>query len=115
LAAGVSDADDLAAALAALGAEYRANLAPRLDALEALAAALARGQGDAEDLRTLRRGLHTIAGSAKTFGLPAVTDAARAGEAFLDPWRDTVKPPGAAEWAELDRLLAALRAAAQSA
>jgi HPt (histidine-containing phosphotransfer) domain-containing protein len=111
----VSDADDLAAALAALGTEYRANLAPRLDALEALAAALAGGQGDNEDIRTLHRGLHTIAGSATTFGLPAVSDAARAGEKFLDPWRDAAKPPGTAEWAELNRLLAALREAAESA
>lgn len=111
----MSDADDLAAALAALAIEYRTKLAPRLDALEVLAAALAGGQGDSDDLRELHRGLHTIAGSAKTFGLPTVTDAARAGEAFLDPWRDAATPPGAAEWAELKTLLAALRKAAESA
>jgi HPt (histidine-containing phosphotransfer) domain-containing protein len=111
----VSDADELATALAALAVEYRTKLTPRLDALEALAAALAAGQGDAADLRALHRGLHTIAGSAKTFGLPAVTDAARAGEYFLDPWCDARKTPGANEWAELKRLLAALRDAAASA
>jgi HPt (histidine-containing phosphotransfer) domain-containing protein len=111
----VSDADELAAALAALAVEYRTKLTPRLDALEALAAALAAGQGDSADLRALHRGLHTIAGSAKTFGLPAVTDAARAGEYFLDPWCDARKTPGANEWAELKRLLAALRDAAASA
>jgi chemotaxis protein histidine kinase CheA len=110
----MSDADALAAELAALSAEYRSKLLPRLDALEALAAALAGGQGDSADLRELHRGLHTIGGSAKTFGLPAVTDAARAGEKFLDPWRDAEKTPNAAAWAEVKRLLAALRKAAEA-
>jgi HPt (histidine-containing phosphotransfer) domain-containing protein len=108
----MSDADDLAAALAELAAEYRTNLTPRLDALEALTDELAAGQGDAGRIHDLRRELHTIAGSAKTFGLPAVTDAARAGEYFLDPFCDAGKAVAAAEWAELKTLLAALRQAA---
>jgi len=108
----MSDADDLATALAELAAEYRSNLTPRLDALEALHAELAAGQGDAGRIQDLRRELHTIAGSAKTFGLPAVTDAARAGERFLDPFCDAGKALATAEWAELKTLLEALRQAA---
>jgi HPt (histidine-containing phosphotransfer) domain-containing protein len=108
----VSDADALAAELAALAAEYRGKLAGRLDALDALAAALAGGQTRAARLEDLRRELHTIAGSAKTFGLPAVSTAARAGERLVDPWCDAGATPGVADWAELRSLLAALRRAA---
>jgi HPt (histidine-containing phosphotransfer) domain-containing protein len=108
----MNEADDLAAALAELAAEYRTNLTSRLDALEALTAELAAGQGDAGRIQDLRRELHTIAGSAKTFGLPAVTDAARAGEHVLDPLCDAGKAPGVAEWAALKTLLEALRQAA---
>lgn len=108
----MSDADDLAAALAALAADYRTKLGPRLDALETLYAELAAGQGDAGRIQDLRRELHTIAGSAKTFGLPAVTDAARAGEHFLDPFCDAGKALGVPEWAALKTLLETLRQAA---
>lgn len=112
--AGVSDADDLAAELAALSAEYRAKLALRLNAIDALAAELAGAEADARRLQDLRRELHTIAGSAKTFGLPAVSDAARAGERCLDPICDAGQLPDAAQWEALKTLLAALREAARS-
>lgn len=110
----MSDADDLAAELAALAAEYRANLAPRLDALDARAASLGGGEADAAPLKELRRELHTIAGSAKTFGLPAVTDAARAAEHYLDPICDTGQPFGPPELKALKTMLAALRQAAET-
>jgi chemotaxis protein histidine kinase CheA len=110
----VSDADDLAAELAALAAEYRAKLALRLNAIDALAAELAGAEADAKRLQDLRRELHTIAGSAKTFGLPAVSDAARAGERTLDPICDASQLPDAAQWDALKTLLAVLRKAAQS-
>ncbi|KPK08431.1 MAG: hypothetical protein AMJ64_03430 [Betaproteobacteria bacterium SG8_39] len=110
----MSDADELAAALAALAADYRVRLAARLDALDALAAGLRCGQTDVARLEDLRRELHTIAGSAKTFGLPEVGAAARAGERLLDPWCDAGKTPGAAGWAELRSMLAALRRAGGS-
>jgi len=110
----VSEADKFAAELGALTAEYRAKLALRLAALDVLAMELAVGQAHADGLNDLRRELHTIAGSAKTFGLPAVTDAARAAERFLDPWCDARRTPAPAEWATLNTLLAALREAAKS-
>jgi HPt (histidine-containing phosphotransfer) domain-containing protein len=108
----MSDADELAAELAKLSAEYRVTLATRLDALDALASALAGAQADAAGLKELRRALHTIAGSAKTFGLPAVSEAARAGEALLDPWCDGGQMPAPADWTRLQAALAALRKAA---
>jgi HPt (histidine-containing phosphotransfer) domain-containing protein len=109
----MSDADELAAELAKLSAEYRVTLATRLDALDALASALAGGQADAAGLKELRRALHTIAGSAKTFGLPAVSEAARAGEALLDPWCDAGRMPAPDDWTRLQAALAALHKAAE--
>lgn len=56
-----------------LRAEYRAELPAKLAHLKAL---LARNQ-----MKELQRALHTLAGSAGTFGLPAVGEAAREAEA----------------------------------
>ena len=106
------DADELAAGLAALAAEYREKLASRLDALDALAAQLASARAAGARLKDLHRELHTIAGSAKTFGLPAVSAAARAGERYLEPFCETGTAPSAAQWEALIGLLAALRKAA---
>ncbi|HSH08525.1 MAG TPA: Hpt domain-containing protein [Burkholderiales bacterium] len=111
----MSDADDLAAELAALTAEYRQKLAARLDALEALAEQRSPGQQGAALVEDLYRALHTIAGSAKTFGLPAVSDAARAGERYLEPICGANEPLSAAQWDDLKVLLASLRKAAGSA
>jgi len=111
----VSDADNLAAEFAALEAEYRQKLAARLDALDALAAQLSSGQADASGLHDLHRALHTIAGSAKTFRLPAVSQAARAGERYLEPICAGEKPLSAAQRDDVKALLAALRQAAASA
>ncbi len=58
--------------LEALVSEYRASLPAKLERIEALAAA--------GDLKALARELHTLGGSAGTFGLPRVGDAARAAE-----------------------------------
>lgn len=109
----MSDADELAAELARLSAEYRATLARRLDALDAIAAALAGGSADAAGLQELRRALHSISGSAKTFGLPAASDAARAGEALLNPWCEGRETPATADLAGLKAILSALRKAAE--
>lgn len=66
----------------ALAAEYRDKLPARLAEMERLWGA---SESDAAALVTLRRELHTLAGSATTFGLPALTAAARAVEHRLDP------------------------------
>jgi HPt (histidine-containing phosphotransfer) domain-containing protein len=59
-----------------LRAEYRAELPGKLAHLKAL---LARNQ-----MKELHRALHTLAGSAGTFGLPAVSEAAREAEAYCE-------------------------------
>jgi len=111
----VSDADELAAELAALEAEYRDKLAARLDALDALAAQLSSGEASASGLRDLYRALHTIAGSARTFRLPAVSEAARAAERYLEPICAEANALSAPQQDDLRALLAALRKAATSA
>jgi HPt (histidine-containing phosphotransfer) domain-containing protein len=68
----VSPREELEAELAAQLSEYRAALPSKLERIESLAAA--------GDLKALARELHTLAGSAGTFGLPKVSAAARAAE-----------------------------------
>ena len=110
----MSDADELAAELAKLSDEYRLTLARRLDALDAIAVVLGAEPAGADRLRELRRALHSISGSAKTFGLPQVSEAARAAEALIAPWCDGHETPRAADWAALKDLLSALRRAAEA-
>ena len=59
-----------------LRAEYRAELPGKLAHLKAL---LAQNR-----MKELHRALHTLAGSAGTFGLPAVSEAAREAEAYCE-------------------------------
>ncbi len=55
----------------------------KVAAIEKLWEALGAGTAVPADLAELRRLAHSIAGSAKTFGLPAVGEAARALEAEI--------------------------------
>ena len=96
------------AELEALRAEYRADLRPKVESLEALRGSLAAGAAPASGMQELYRGLHSIAGSAKTFGLPEVSEAARAAERFLEPHCAAGAPPP--DWAGLRRLIEALGA-----
>jgi HPt (histidine-containing phosphotransfer) domain-containing protein len=89
---------------AELRAEYRASLPPRLERIESLLASLVAGEVAAAQRRELERELHSIAGSGRTFGLPAVSAAARAAEALLEQ-------PGEPDWSRIRDLLAQLRAA----
>ena len=72
------DREALARLLAEAGAEYRRTLPGRIEEIEVLWLAKAKGTLSEEKLEELRRLIHTIAGSARTFGLPAVSEAARA-------------------------------------
>jgi len=76
-------------------AEYRGSLPARIERLDALLAA--------GDIGALARELHTLAGSAGTFGLPQLGAAARAAGDLL------ARDPGGAQRGELERLLGALR------
>ena len=89
--------NDRRAEVDALFAEYRRDLPRRLERLEAM---LAGGR-----LVELRRALHTLAGSAGTYGLPRVGQAAAAAEACLEAGL----PLDTARRAELERLVARVR------
>ncbi len=88
----------------ALLAEYRRGLPDTLARIDAL---LAAGR-----LKELRRAVHTLAGSAGTYGLPRVGQAAAAAEAYLEASADTLDAAGRAE---LERLVARVRDEARSA
>ena len=87
--------------------EYRINLAAKLARMETLRAALADSSASPARVAELQRDLHSIAGSAQVFGLPAVGDAARLAELYVA--EHCGARPGAAQWAELRALLDELR------
>ena len=92
-------------AFRALQREYVAVLPERLDEVRSLAGAAARG--DAGAGAALRVKLHQLAGAAGSYGLPELSDAARALLATLEAQGAAACAPG------LDALEALHRAAAQ--
>jgi HPt (histidine-containing phosphotransfer) domain-containing protein len=84
-------------------------LPARLLEVEALWAA---AQTAAQPLEALRRALHSIAGSARTFGLPELSTTARAAEQFLDPCCERGESLPPAGRADFESLLQAIRIAA---
>ena len=99
--------DSLEAFLAAQRADYRAGLPNRLAQLEAAWAA------DAPE--ALERCAHGMAGSAATFGLAPLGDAARVLEEALEAWAATGQPWDAGQRAAVAPLLQALRGALRDA
>ena len=93
------------------GAEYRARLGTRLARIEHAWRGLTPGAGVA-NAADLERELHSIAGSAETFGLPELSRAARAAESAVQRYRARVATPTPAQRARFERLLAALKRAA---
>lgn len=79
-----ADREAAARLLASMAAEYRESLPGKLAEIETLSQALALEGLPTERMQTLQRLVHTLAGSAKTFGLASVTDTARALESVLD-------------------------------
>ena len=75
----------LAQLIAEAAAEYRRTLPGKLAEIEALWLEATQGALSGERYAELRRLIHTLAGSAKTFGLPAVSEAARALELAISP------------------------------
>jgi hypothetical protein len=102
------DADEFRRQLEALNAEYRSGLPAKLAEIDAL---WARSGADA----ALLRALHSMAGSAKTFGVKGVSEAAAAAEHYLAPFCERGIAPKAAERSEFERLLGALKRAAAGA
>jgi HPt (histidine-containing phosphotransfer) domain-containing protein len=107
-----ADDDERARELQAFNAEYRESLPQRLRDIDAAWSDVKSGKAGTDTLRTLLRNLHSIAGSALTFGLPALSKAAAAAEDWLDPYseRSEIPPPRAHD--TFEPLLAAVRRAA---
>lgn len=102
-----------------LSAEYRGSLPGKLAEIDSLWVALASGAEPVARLADLRRLLHTIAGSARTFGMGDVSRAAKAAETFLDAFCGNEADPAPActlpaedDGAAFDALLKALRRSA---
>ena len=95
--------EELRRELAATVAEYRASLAPRIAALEALRGDLASGKAPAARVAELQRELHSLTGSGRTFGFAGVSEAARAAEVFVEA--AAAGPLDAAAWERLKILL----------
>ena len=98
--------------LAALSAEYRCSLLEKLNHIDHLWGLLSKGSTAAGQLNALHRELHSLAGSAKTFGIPTVSEAARIAEFFIEPYSMVGALPAAPTLAEFEVLLENLRRAA---
>ena len=98
--------------LEALGADYRRDLPDKLARIDGLWLDLANGEAQPARITDLQRELHSLAGSAKTFGVAGVSEAAAAAESFLEPYCKRRRMPGAAQQARFARLLDALKQAA---
>jgi chemotaxis protein histidine kinase CheA len=100
------DADEFRRQLEELNAEYRKGLPAKLaeiDALWAKSTTIDTG---------LLRAIHSMAGSAKTFGVKGVSEAAAAAEHYLAPFCERNAKLSSAQRTEFERLLGALRQAA---
>lgn len=104
--------EDFRRQLEAISAEYRRELPAKLDAIEALWRGLAIPGSGTGGIADLRREIHSLAGSARTFGIAGVSEAAAAAESFLEPYVRRGKLPGAAQRAVFAQLLESVRKAA---
>jgi HPt (histidine-containing phosphotransfer) domain-containing protein len=104
--------DEFRQMLAAVSAEFRAGLPARLADIDQLWQQIIGGDHASQRIADLIRAVHKIAGSAETFGLTAVGQAAAALESRLEPYRDMQQPPDAGFRTEIARLLEDLRRAA---
>lgn len=94
--------------LDALGADYRACLPEKVAAIRGLCHSMS-AVGAPDGLTELKRELHTLAGSARTFGVADVGELARAAESLLDACCERGTLPDAGSIAELARLIDAIQ------
>ncbi len=80
-------------AIRALSAGYLASLPGKVDDIERAWAQLAGFGWDVEAARDLHRAIHSVSGSARVFGLPAVGEAARRVEHLLAPLLERAERP----------------------
>lgn len=95
----------------AIMAEYRQGLAQRVGELVGLAHDLACGVAAPDRMHELLRGLHSLAGTGRTFGLPEVSVSAAMAESFLEPYC-AAGIMSADEWIKFGELLNALKRSA---
>jgi chemotaxis protein histidine kinase CheA len=108
-------ADAFRRQLDAISAEYRRGLPEKLARIESLWDEIAGGKAGPARVGELVSELHSIAGSARTFGIAGVSEAAGAAESFLEPIGKGRERPSAAQQVEFARLLDALNRAAAPA
>jgi HPt (histidine-containing phosphotransfer) domain-containing protein len=106
------EAEEFRRQLDALGAEYRRGLPEKLAEIDRLWRALASGVVPPAGLAELRRALHTLAGSARTFGVAHVSEVAASAEWVLEPFCEQGLLPDPEGAARLARLLDDLQRAA---
>ncbi len=94
--------------LDALRTDYRDRLPDKLSVIARLWRDAMSGTLPAAALDDLRRELHTLAGSATTFGVAQVSALAGAAESLLNPFCERGVMPDAASAAQLAGLLDAL-------
>ncbi len=98
--------------MAEVSAEFRADLPGRIARIGVLWEQITHGEHSPQRTADLILAVHKIAGSAETFGLAAVGQAAAAAEARLELLRDAPLPPDVAAQGEITSLLDILRHAA---
>jgi len=106
---------DFLAQLQKLQQDFAQKLPDKLADIDRLWQQLARDHWPADDVKTLHRAVHSITGSGRTFGLAAVSDAARAAELALAQLLEQTTEPSAVQVAQIEQLLAGLRQAASGA
>lgn len=101
--------------LGGLSAAYRTSLPATVAALRSEWQRLAAGDADPKVAHELRRSVHSIAGSAGSFGLQQVSACALELERFLDELPGPAGLPRPQDAEEFQRLLAALEGAVAAA
>jgi len=101
--------DDFAKVLAAASADFRRHLPQKIEDIVHLWADLVRDGATPEKLEELVRATHTIAGSARVFGLAEASHAARALEQYLDTFAHAPAVDDESARAQTESLINALR------
>ncbi len=89
--------------------QFGANLPDRVAEIASLWQALSLGSSDAELPRTLHRKVHSLTGSATTFGFAPVSEAARRLELQLKPFASSERAPDPSQVASVAGLVEALQ------
>ena len=97
---------------AEFNAEYRRSVPERLREVDALWSELRQGHVSRERMHALLRVLHSIAGSAGTFGLQSLSDAAAAAESCIQPFCERAAMPDESGCLRFESLIAEVKQAA---